>query len=267
MLGWALNLDFAGGPPVPVVFQRVNFRRRHRWRKPPRSRALCFAARRGRYYQAARGLYRIFNAAEYRFYRSNSSPPKEDDSPFATNASLPFEPPDTFADGTWYLSMSYFNGCLESGFLPLGTRNETYLRLEIKSGEDVNNLPFAPGDWLLELRPGGVVRILAWYYQTDDLRADQWAIAYTTDGSTPPADDPDESESIADSGLAVLSYDLPAQADGTTVKVRLQTRRNDGSEESPDWRYSEGSTVITVTADDSGPSAPKGIKRWKSPLP
>jgi len=64
-------------------------------------------------------------------------------------------------------------------------------------------------------------------------------------------------------GLALLSYDLPGQAHGTTVKVRLQTRRQDAS-----WVYSEGSTIKSTTADAQGPTtAPPAGEAWPGSLP
>ena len=64
-------------------------------------------------------------------------------------------------------------------------------------------------------------------------------------------------------GLAVLAYDLPAQGDGTTVKVRLQTRRQDNGR----WTYSENSIVLTAVADAQGPSAPIAGAVWPGYLP
>ncbi len=222
---------------------------------------------RGRFYLAARGKYRVFNAAEYRFYRSSSGPPVEGDTPFATNATLPHTPADVYGDATWYLSVSYFNGVIDSGFLPLGEGGETYLRLDISAGELTGSPPRGPLDWRLEVRASGVVRVIGVCYQADDLRADQWSIAYTVDSSTPPEDTPDDNEAMATRGLAVLSYDLPGQANGTTVKVRLQTRRNDGSDESPSWVYSDDSEVLTATADAVGPTVPLAGERWPGQLP
>jgi hypothetical protein len=60
-------------------------------------------------------------------------------------------------------------------------------------------------------------------------------------------------------GLVVLSSTLPAQANGTTVKVRLQTRRQ---EEDESWTYSENSTIKTISADALGPGAPEGGATW-----
>lgn len=217
---------------------------------------------RTRHYLEARGKYRVFAPAVYRFYRSNTGPPSEDDAPFATSATLPSTPADTYADGTWYVAVSYFNGLYDSGFLPIGPHGETYTRLEIAGGAVAGNPPAGPADWRLQPRPGGVVRVLAMYWETGVLRAGQWSIGYTVDGSDPAEDTPDQTQEIAAAGFAVLEYDLPAQADGTTVKVRLQTRRNDGDDETPAWVYSDDSTIQTATADAAGPSAPPSADRW-----
>lgn len=207
------------------------------------------------YLAEGRGKYRVFNGAEYRLYRSNAGPPLETDTPFATTPTLPFEPSDLFADGTWWLSVSWFNGVIDSGFLPLGPKGETYIRLDLSGGQTTNRPPYAPESVRLEVRPAGVIRVVGLYIERGALRATQWAMTYTTDGSTPgtpPAVTPTATEAMNTSGgVAALLHDLPAQADGTTVKVRTQTRRLDGST----WLYSEGSTVLTATADTTGPAA------------
>jgi len=238
--------------------------------QPPRLHQGSFAADpsvfRGRFYHDARGKYRVFNTAEYRFYRSTDTPPAESDAAFATNASLPHTPADTYADGDWYLSASYFNGVIDSGFLPLGPQGETYLRLGISGATETLEPPAAPVDWRLEQQPSGVVRIVGFLLLTDTAKTYQWAIAYSTDGTNFPADAPTLTPSIAAGGLAVLSYDLPSQAHDTTVKVRLQVRRNDGTEGSPTWCYSEGSVILTATADATGPTAPTSGRRWPGQL-
>jgi hypothetical protein len=211
----------------------------------------------------ARGLYRVWNDPEYRFYRSNSAPPEEDDEPYATAATLPATPDDTFSDGTWYLSCSYFNGVLDSGFLPVGPRGETYRRIVIASGEATDEPPALVQQWRLELRAGGVVRIAGFYLETGAGRAHQWAIGYTTNGADPTPDDPQVTvDFVGSAGVEILTYDLPAQADETTVKVLLQTRRNDGTTETPVWVYSEDDTILTVSADATGPSAPVAAGSW-----
>jgi len=220
-----------------------------------------------RFYATIRGLYRVFNPAVYRFYW-DVSPPSEGDSPSATSSTLPYTTGDTFTGtGTWYFSASWFNGVIDSGFLPVGPNGETYLRLDLVSDAEVGQPPQPPNDWRLEATAGAVVRIWGLYFETSDDRAEQWAIAYTTDGSTPATDSPDISQEMPTSGLAVLQYDLPAVANATTVKVRLQTRRNDGTDESPDWVYSESSTVKTITADAAGPTEPVDAETWRGPLP
>jgi hypothetical protein len=73
---------------------------------------------------AARGLWRIFAPACFRLYRSNVAPPLPGDTPWTTSASLPVTPADTFADGTWYVAVSWFNGIYDSYFLPVGPSGE-----------------------------------------------------------------------------------------------------------------------------------------------
>lgn len=203
---------------------------------------------------AARGKYRVFNSAEYRFYRSNSAPPVEGDAPFATNATLPHEPADTYADGAWYLSVSYFDGIYDSGFLPLGAMGETCLRLDLAAGVETTSPPAGPLHWSLQNAGGGVVRVVALYVQAGAERADQWAFSYTVNGSTPATDTPDVTQDMPADGLAIFSYDLPAQANGTTVKVRLQTRRLDAV-----YVYSEDSEVRTAAADAAGPTTVQAL--------
>lgn len=210
----------------------------------------------------ARGLYRVFNAAVFRFFRSNVAPPIETDTPYAVAASLPTTPGDLFPDGTWFLSASFFNGVIDSGFRPLGPDGETFLRLDISDGVVTGSPPRGPDEQRLDAEAGGVVRILALYFETSALRATEWAIAFTTDGSTPPTDTPDVVVAMEASGLAVLNQALAAVADGLTVKVRIQTRRTDAGS----FVYSEDSTVLSIVADAVGPSVPLQIQTWRGRL-
>ena len=235
--------------PISVIQSR-------RLRPPARiPRSQIMAAKKIVNLTDAVGLYRVFNGAAFRFYRSNSTPPVEGDMPFATNATLPHEPADTYADGTWYLSVSFFNGIYDSGFLPLGPMGETYLRLDLSGGVEIDSPPAGPLQWHLKNVGAGVVRIIALYLQDTSLRAEEWSIAFTTNGSTPATDTPTITPAITASGLAVLTHDLTGQADSTTVKVRLQTRRFDD----PSYTYSEDSEVQTITADAAGPAVVRAL--------
>ena len=139
---------------------------------------------------AARGLYRVFGPAVYRFYRSNSAPPAEGDSPFATSATLPDQPANPYADGTWYVSVSYFvDGVIDSGFLPPGTawRNLCDSGNRRRSCDRWRPRPSQPLTAALTVMPGGAIRITATYVSVVDGEnaATQWAINYTTNGSAP----------------------------------------------------------------------------------
>lgn len=212
---------------------------------------------RTKFYQQARGTFRIFNAAAYRFYGGTSTIPKETDTPYDTASSLPDTPTDTYStDGTRYFAVSYFDGVLDSGFLAVGPNGERYWRLDISSDVEVDSPPQKPNDVRLELKANGVVRVLGLYAYTGDERADTWALTYTVNGSDPGSGSPDYTEDMATSGLCVFDYDLPAQANGTTVKVRLQTRRS-GS-----YSETDSDDIRTATADATGPSAPPGGSQW-----
>lgn len=238
--------------------------------KPIHSQLINPAAYRGKFFFDGRGLYRVFNAAEYRFYRHTSRAPRLTDSPFGSSGSLPATPAETFADdATYYLSVSWFNGVIESDFLPIGPLGETYLVLEISGGQQQAAPPHPPSEFHLQQRASGVIRVHGLYIQGPDdaNRADQWALAYTTDESTPPVDNPDLTPAIGSEWMTVLMQNLPGQSNGTIVTVRLQTRRNDGTVESPDWIYSDDSTVVAETADAAGPAAPPLLERWPGILP
>lgn len=215
---------------------------------------------RGRYRLEARGLYRIFGPAVYRLYRSNVRPPAEGDPIWTTAAALPVTPADNFADGTWWIAVSRFNGVLDSGLLVLGDDGETYRKLVISSGQAGGEPPPGPLDWQLEAAAGGVVRVVALLYAAVE---GEVALGYTTAGSDPPAGSPSITAPIA-AGISAWQYELAAQAHGTTVKARLEIRRNDGTPESPSWLYSP-SVVKSITADSIGPAAPLAGVGWSRP--
>lgn len=245
-------------PPPAVRVYRPILRRRGATPVPVRIMLVDFA----HHYLDARGRYRIFNDAEYRFYRSDGSPPDEADSPFATSSTLPSTPADTYADGEWYLSMSYFNGLVDSGFLPVGPNGETYLRVDIDSGDQQELPPQAPLAWWLE-QSLGTVTIKGFYWEPGALRADQFSLNYALDGGSPLAGVTLYSTTIPSSGLAWFSYDLGPYIDGREVSVLLQTRRAiDGG-----WVYSEDNTVQDVVVDLTGPAAVGQAEQWAGKLP
>ncbi len=239
----------------------VRSRRQAGTPEKPRSSVIDSSAWRIRFYLELRGRHRIFNTAEYRAYRHSTRPPLESDTPYDTNPTLPFTPTDTFANGTWWLSLTRFNGIVESGFLPLGPSGEAYKRLDITSGSEVLSPPNQPLSWRIVATAGGYVRILATYRQDDSLRATQWAIAYATGAGSPATDNPDETATMRTAGLSILDYEIGPYSHLQLVKVRLQTRRNDGT-----WQYSENSTVLSLNADTEGPTVPPGGAYWPGNL-
>lgn len=263
-------------PPIPAFFFKNRIVKRvvseHKSETKRISHAYNHYTPYDHYYSTGRGIYRDFEDLVFRYYRTNNGiPPSPDDEPFDLSApQMPYTPPDTFADGVWFLSVSYYNGLVDSGFLPLGPHGETYLRIEIVSGEQGGNPPGDPNDKSLLQKQGGVIRIDGFYASIADgvNKASQWAIWYTTDGVDPiPTGDPDLFVAMPRSGLAILAYSLPAEPHGTTVKVILKTRRNDGTEPSPIWVYSEDETVMVEAADAEGPETPPAGDFWRGMRP
>lgn len=215
---------------------------------------------RGKYYANLRGAYRIFNTALYHFHYSSTGTPDPDAAAFETNASLPYTTTATYTDGEHRFSVAKSNGILNSGFMPLGNQGQTFQRVDVSGGAEVSIPPSGPTDWHLTQTANGVIIVEATYFEdSSTLRADTWSITYTTNGSTPAEDSPTATASIVSSGMAVLYYSIPAQVHGTTVKVRLQTRR--------DSTYSEGSTVKTILADAEGPTASAAGDQWTGGIP
>jgi hypothetical protein len=219
-------------------------------------------------YAAARGNYRIANPACFRFFRSSTGPPNPvsaGGTPFATSATLPYQPTNTYADGTWYLSVSYFDGFLDSGFLPIGPQGQTYLTMTLSGGMLVAAPPSAPTNYSVKQFAGGVIKIMAIYLPFVDgtNAATQWAIAYTTDGSTPANNSPSITQAMTGGAMQVLSYSLPTQAAGTTVKVQLQVRRAVGA----GWAYSAPLPVLASVVPATAPASPQVLESWPGQLP
>ena len=216
---------------------------------------------------SARGLYRIFNAAQYRFYWSDSAPPVAGGGPQETDTTLAHTSTATFADGTWYLSVSSFDGVLDSGFLPIGPNGQTYLTMILSGGVLQPTPPSPPANAVLNVMAGGVIQIVAHYSNVPDgtNAAANWAIAYTTDGSTPASSSPSLTPAMAaGSTLQILQYSLPAQTGGTVVKVQLQTARALGGGA---FAYSTPGAVLAATAITAGPTASLGIQSWPGQPP
>jgi hypothetical protein len=114
--------------------------------------------------------------------------------------------------------------------------------------------PSAPTDITGLALDGGVVQISAVYTPAPDgdNAATTWLVYHRTNGTNPdPATDtPAETAMVNADGLVKLTWESAAQADGTTVKVLVRTRR-DGTPDAD----STNSTIVTVTAETSGPAA------------
>lgn len=244
------------GRPDP---RRVRARRRRgvlgRIIAPPLGRA--------RYRQRWIGLWRAFNAAGYRVYWQHGSPPSAGDAPVAVGPTLPIHISGPIADGVWYLSVSWFNGVLDSGFLPIGPAGETWLRFDFDRGAPSATPPRAPISARGELLPDMGWKIHAVYAEDGPDRADEWVI-YTlvdTDPNGDPLTGNRETIPMASGGVGILSFTpaIPAATGGEYAIALVRTARG-GVE-------SENTAAIVLAGDDAGPDAPVGYTQWSGAAP
>lgn len=227
--------------------------------KPPAQQAVINPGLfRERTYGSGRGCYVIEGEAHVLFYWG-TSPPDENSAADAEQSDFPYTTDDTFTDGTYYFAARVTNGLYTSPFIPVGPNEETYLRIDLSSGTETEEPPGNPKVAKLIVCSGGVVKVVVAYFQVNStVRADQICITATYDGTDPAEDTPDYTIDIPAHGPVMKTYDLPAQSHGTTVKARVQMRRNDGTSESPNYIYSDTDSddILTAAADAQGPSAP-----------
>jgi len=220
----------------------------------------------------------VFNASGFRYYRKQSSVPVPGtDAVWYEHETTDLDtipevtPSDTFADGDWYMVATRYNGCIESDPYPIGPNGEQYLFMRIADGYATGDPPGGLVSAELENRAGGVVRVVAHYYtQTDAATwwgvAEDIAVNYSTDGSEPAEDSPVATVAISGQGLLRITYDIPAQADGTTVRACVQVRRNDNTDADPRYSYS-AAVQLTTTADATGPTSPQQYAPWRGVVP
>ncbi len=206
----------------------------------------------GRARSSQRGLYRVANAVEFRYYRSSTGKPQVGiDTPFATSPTLASTPTQTFADNVWQLGVTEFNGFIESEM-------RRFDRLEVESSAQVATSPAAPLFQSLTERAGGVPRIKATYssgVEPAGVAADTWAIWFTMNGvdPDPDVDAADSTETMVfNDGVASLQTDLGAQANATDVRMIVRSRRLAASADSPN------TSILQLTIATAGPSTALG---------
>jgi hypothetical protein len=176
---------------------------------------------------------------------------------YDTNPTLPYQTSETFADGTWYIGMSYFDGVLDSGFYPQGQSGLPYQVIVVSGGVIVGTPPSPVVDASLS----GNVLVRALYYPGVDPPGSQATSFYLTgtynSGLLPinftPATIP------IGGNPAILSYTFPAQMPGTVVDVTIYTQYGSGPTRSAGVTLS-----LTIPAV---PSSPLGLQSWPGNSP
>lgn len=207
---------------------------------------------RKKYQTQVRGRSRIFNAAQYRFYRKDGSVPVPGvDSAHATASSLPSTPAGAWADGDWYITVTYFNGVIES--LPkLQPPDGTPAKfLEIASSAEVDLAPGDASEYSISAIAGAKIRAQAIYSLASDrgrgVTPTHWRLSWTGDasGSASIAFGTSQNEEVR------LDYEI-SLSDGQEITLTIKTGYDPGT------GFVESAGVqATITADSAGPAAPE----------
>ena len=207
----------------------------------------------GRGKSEARGMFRVRGTAMYQAYHKlGSAPTPGVDTAFATSASLPFTPTDTFGDGDRYFTLTK-----KSAYGLESTPHHT-TRMNISGGTVGGAAPNPPSQLQL-FQSAGIVTAKTLYTRPADSTylADTFALWYTTDGSTPGSGSPNATASVSSTARgAWWIYALPAQVDGVVVKVLVKMKK--GSV------YSDTGLSASLTVDAAGPSAPAAGTVWRT---
>jgi len=123
--------------------------------------------------------------------------------------------------------------------------NEWIITLDA-DGNELNPAPTAPTDIELVARPGGTVRVYAYYNAAEDgatLAADTWLI-YLKIGAdpVPGVDEPTEVEMTAQGVLTRLDHETAAYEEDSDVRALVRVRR------AADSKDSTNTTIYTTTA-------------------
>lgn len=218
------------------------------WRRAVRLRISWDDGMGGRAHSAAIGLYRCRGSAQHEAFQRSSSAPDAEHDDAAISGALPLTLPAALSSGEYHHAVALRNPYGIVG----GVRNVQ--RVTVAAGAQQANAPEGDLDVRLEQRAGGVTRVHARFAlpQESDRRPSEWALWYTTNGSTPGSGSPNVTATLTRSRRgAVWQYDLPAQTHGTQVRVLVKVRKS-----GPVYQIDGQSRSLTIRR--TGPLAPAG---------
>lgn len=205
------------------------------------------------YTESLIGLYRIADddLDRYELHIGVNAEPDITAAPTETFTSLPHTTTATLTSGaTHYLVVNKRN--------KYGMRSQSNRSTIIKlTGTLEARLgPSAPQFITLTASASGTFKTTAFYNaaKDGDDAANQWLVYFTSDGSTPTpgVTTPVVIDMAIVNGVAYLDYTTATFGGGTTGKVLVRVRRYEDASDSTN------SSVLTATADTTGPSATTG---------
>lgn len=234
------------GANLTLTVKRLAVAPTAHWRRVVRIRISWDDGVGGRAYSEAIALYRCRGSAQYEGFQGTTEPDPEHDAAAATGAALPLTITAAITNG------EYHHAAILRNAYGLGGGLQDIQRVTVAAGVQGTNAPDGDLDVRLEPRAGGVTRVHSRFGmpQETDRRPIEWALWYTTNGSTPGSGSPNVTATLTRARRsAVWQYDLPAQADGTVVKVLVKVRKA-----GPVYQVSGTSANLTIRT--TGPLAP-----------
>lgn len=207
------------------------------------------------YSERLSGLFRIAETALERFelHVGVGAEPDLSSAPDETFTSLPHTTILTLGTGTSNFLVTNFRNRYDL----VSKFDQTTVITISGAGTQLTNAPSAPEVVLWEAAANGAFRVEGLYFYFQDLaavQADQMLVFTRFDGTDPDPtiDTPTVINLTLADGAAFIDFTTATQADGTTGKVLLRTRR------SADTSDSASSAIFTATADAVVPATPLG---------
>ena len=211
------------------------------------------------YVESLTGMYRVADTdiELYEIHIGSGSEPDITAAPTETSATLPYTTSTTLSVGTTYYIVTNFR----NRYGLVSKSNETSVITIDGSGDQVTNVPTAPGSVTCSVAASGAFEVRAiYYYEADGANAaDTWLVYSRFDGTAPVigVDSPTTSTIAKADGAAVLSHTTATQSDGTVGKFIVRVRRSSDSSDSTN------TDVCTQTADATAPDSAAGGLFWR----
>ena len=190
-----------------------------------------------------RGLAPPVDTVQYHIYTNSfGNNPIDYGSPVATVSATTWTAGTLAGPGTWRFGVRAFNGSGEEQNL------DCAIAIVLDAyGNDVTNIPLPPTGLRAFATSGGGIRVEWWYPATANATVPTGFYVYLGTGMTPDYSTPTATVPYSAGIFNTFQSNLVSLSDGTTYAIGVRAFNASGEE--------QNTTVVTVTADATGPAA------------